>query len=195
MWRSLLAGILLLLPIGVVAIVLAKVFQFSRDIATPVLTRLSLENPNAWLIVDGTAAVLLLSFCFLLGKLSRNKSLSERFEAIDSLLVDYFPRYIILKSFLRRDASGEGRIELPSAVAIVSDGGVHLGLEIERDETSAVVYFPEAPSVWNGSYVIVPVSQVRPLDIPAQQIAKLSRNLGRGSLKALPPDIFSGDLL
>lgn len=190
MGRSLLAGILLLLPIAVAFIVLARIFQFSRDIAAPVLAQLPLQNPNAWIVVDGTAAAILLLVCFLLGKLSQSKRLRMRFGAIDNLLVDYFPRYTILKSFIHEDAAGEDQIELPQPVAVTTEGVIQVGLEIERNDTVVVVYIPEAPSVWSGSYIIVPIDTVRPLDILPREVARLSRNLGRGSLKALPPEFL-----
>lgn len=189
MARSLLAGILLLLPIAVVFIVLARIFQLSRGVAAPVLARLPLETPNAWIVVDGTAAVILLLVCFLLGKLSQNKRLRERFGAIDNLLVDYFPRYTILKSFIHEDASGESQIDLPKPVAVTTEGVIQVGLEIERNDTFVVVYIPEAPSVWSGSYIVVPIETVQPLDISARDITRLSRNLGRGSLEILPTDL------
>ena len=188
--RPLLAGLLLLLPIAVILIVLAKVFQFSRDAAAPILAHLPLENPNAWLLVDGAAAGLLLLVCYLLARLAQSNQLRMRFGEIDSLLVDYFPRYTILKSFVQVDASGADQFTLPQSVAVTIEGVLQIGLEIERNETHAVVFLPDAPSVWSGSFSIIPVGNVRHLDIHARDVARLCRNLGRGSLKTLPRDVF-----
>lgn len=193
MWRSLLAGLMLLLPTALVVIVVAKVFQLGREIAAPILAQLPLHNPNAWVFVDGTAAVLLLGVCLLLGKIAQNRTVRDRFGTLDNILVDFFPRYTVLKSFVHEGPRGSGQLKLPQPVACDVEGVVQIGLEIERNDNHVVVYIPEAPSAWAGTYIIVPTKHVQALDVSAKDVAKFSRNLGRGSLKALPHHLPAQD--
>lgn len=190
MRRVFLTGIILLLPIVVFSVVLAKGFQMSQAIAKPLVSIFSTLNPEAWLVVDGTAAILMLGVCLLLGMLAQSRRIVDRFAAFDSFFVDYFPRYIILKSFVRDMPDGRNQVQFPQPVAIVTDDGIQFALEVERDDTRVVAYIPDAPSIWNGAVSIFPIGKVQRLDMIAKELAIITRNLGRGSLKKLPVDIF-----
>lgn len=190
MKNTLVAGFLLLLPLAVALIILAKLFQFGRAVMAPVSARFSIESEYAWVFLDmGTAAILVL-VCLGLGKMAQSGRKTLRFAALEDILVDYFPRYSILRSFLRETDGSATEVVLPNPVLYSCDQEWQMGFEIDRRDHLVTLYLPDAPSVRSGSVVIVEAKKVLPLEATTVEATGYIRNLGRGMLKRLPADVY-----
>ena len=174
------------MPLAVVLIVVVKLFQLGRAIMTPVAAFFSIEGQYAWVFLDVISAVFLVAVCLLLGRLSQTEGKLFRFNALDDFLVDYFPRYSVLRSFLRDTGGSAKEVVLPDPVLYRSGDTAQLSFEIERKGDLVTLYVPDAPSVYSGAVVIAKSEQVLPLQATASETAGLVRDLGRGMLARLP---------
>ena len=65
------------------------------------------------------------------------------------------------------------------------------GFEVERlGDGRVIVFVPGAPDAWSGALVIMDADRVTPLDLEMRQVARLAKNLGKGTAAALgdPPE-------
>ncbi|WP_171237962.1 hypothetical protein [Ruegeria sp. HKCCA5763] len=182
-------GLLLLLPMAVAVIVLAKLFQFGRSIAEPVADRFLAPGPYAWIFVDLGSTIVLILICLLLGKLAGKGRETQRFNVFDNLLADYFPRYTVLKSFMQGGNSGSQEVGLPDPVVYRTDDGARIAFEIERTGDLVTVYVPDAPNIWSGEVVFAAKERILQLDMSAVEAATFMRQLGRGAQARLPEEL------
>ncbi len=184
MKTTILGGILFLVPVAMLAIVIGKSFQLSMMLAEPVDQMIPIENVAGVAFVNIVALVLILVICYLAGLAARMGLMSSRLERLDGLLIDFIPGYAVTKSVIGSVAQDEDVSQVFKPVTVAFDDYSQIAFEIERNETTAILFLPGAPSAWAGSTVAVDVARVSPLDLPTHQAAKLMRKMGRGTLAA-----------
>ncbi len=189
MKTTVLGGIIVLAPLAVIAILLGKVYQIGLAIAAPVDRIIPVASIGGVALVNILAVALIILICYLAGLAARSTFISTRVSKVDGLLVDVIPTYAVFKGMLGSIGKSEDLAALMKPVLAKFDDYDQVAFEIERNDTSAVLFLPGSPSTWSGSTIVVSLNRVVPLDLPTHQAVKLMRVMGRGSLKTLDDGI------
>lgn len=181
MKTTVLGGILVILPLAVIALLAIEGFQISvaatRSIEgiLPIRTWLGLAAFNAM------AVLLTLAACFGAGLLARLSFVSKRVAKLDKAVSSLFPGYSAAKSAIGGvDAVRDGLEDL-TPVLVEMHGSFRFGLEVERTrEDLVIVYFPTAPNPQIGAVEAIPAERVQVVSLPAQILLEDLRQYGRG---------------
>ena len=181
-------GLLLLLPLVVVAAAIGQVVPIVMTIAESLGAVLPgvVKTPGGITLLIVLAIVLLLLVCFAAGILARKsfvRNLSQWFEKKITLL---FPRYAILKDQMADTIGGDQAKPQMKPVIVRFDDCRRLGFETERDEKAkfATIFLPGSPDPWAGKVVQVDVDRVEHLKANFGDAVSTCEQLGRGSSDA-----------
>ncbi|MEQ3708606.1 MAG: hypothetical protein ABNH38_01925 [Tateyamaria sp.] len=183
MKTTMLGGIIFLIPVAVISILLAKIFQLSMVVAEPIDQIIPISSVAGVAFVNFLAIIVILAVCYVAGLLAKTAFLSGKVGLVDGLLTDTIPGYAVAKAVLGSVSKKEDLAAMLLPVVVRFDDYEQIAFEIEREGTKVVIFLPGAPSAWSGSTVIVDAARVQKLDLPTHRTIKLMRVLGRGSLQ------------
>lgn len=178
-YRTLVAGLFLLLPIAVVAIVLLKIYR----IIHPAMTRLSDAlgvhgGDGVRLIVLGVA----LLACLIAGLLMRARGVDRFREWLERNLLFMIPGYEYVRMRMAETFGQDADANDRAILARIDDGWAP-GMLIERaPDGRCTVFMPDAPQCSSGSVYIVEPSQVKFLKVRYGTLNNSIRNYGKGLL-------------
>ncbi len=178
-------GLLVLIPVGVIFLLLAKMTELLEKITTP------LDLPPDIRIVAAmlTGFLLLFIFCFVVGALVRTNIGSWFHERIENRILKQIPGYEIISNILKGFA--QKKIAYPAArIRLTAPGAEVLGFVMEKNNDGALtVFVPSAPAVTVGSLYIVDRERVTMLEAGSMEVTNCISQWGIGSSKILaPPD-------
>jgi uncharacterized membrane protein len=178
---TVLGGILVILPLAVVALLAIEGFQISvaatRSIEgiLPIRTWLGLAAFNA------LAVILAVSVCFGAGLLAQLTFVSKRIEKLDKGISNLVPGYFAAKEVLSGADAGSNRLEDMTPVFVELHGTMRLGFEVERTRQGLVIiYFPNSPNPQSGTVEAVSADNVKLNSLPAHVVLEDFRRYGRG---------------
>lgn len=184
MKTTILGGVLFLAPLVVLIVLAGKVFQYGLIVAEPLDALIPIDHMAGIAFVNVLAIVLIVLICWMAGHIARRNFGGKRLKSVDAFLIDMIPSYATFKSTVGSASATDNAETLLQPVLVQFDDYQQLAFEVERSETSAVLFLPGAPSAWGGSTVIVEVDRVKMLDLPTFQAVRLQRTFGRGTLAA-----------
>lgn len=182
---TLIGGVLFLVPVVFLVIILDKAFQLTMSVAEPMDRLLPDSSIGGFALMNLIAILLIACLCFLAGLLARTAFLSRHVEKLDSVLIEAIPGYSFAKGMVGGMADAESAVDALRPVLIQLDDSAQIAFEIDRHETTVVVFLPGSPSPWSGATISVTADRVKPLDLPPHQVVSLIRVLGRGSAKPI----------
>lgn len=183
MKRTIILGVLFLVPLAFVAMILQKVFEISMTVATPLGEMFTFEHFAGLALANVLAFVLILFVCFLAGLIAGHGLFSKRMNQLDNILIDTLPGYAAIKGMISGVAGDDEQNRLMKPVLVRFDDYEQIAFEVEQSGEKSVLFLPGSPSAGSGSTVIVESHRVSLLDIPPHKAIGLLRVLGRGSLK------------
>ncbi|AXI45759.1 hypothetical protein C1J03_06760 [Sulfitobacter sp. SK012] len=183
MKRTILIGVLFLVPLAFVAIILQKVFEISMVVAAPLDALIPFERIAGIAFANILAIFLILLVCYLAGLIAHKGWFSKRLNKLDNILIDTLPGYAAIKGMISGVAGDEGQDALMKPVLVRFDDYEQIAFEVEHLGDKSVIFLPGSPSAGSGATVIVESHRVSPLDLPPHKAVSLLRVLGRGSLK------------
>ncbi|UCD56400.1 MAG: hypothetical protein JSV16_11255 [Candidatus Hydrogenedentota bacterium] len=175
-------GLLFLVPIVVLALILAKAFKIMMLVAVPMDKLIPIETVGGVALVNILAVLCIFVGCFIAGLVAKSKLGKAAFNAIDAKLLLFFPGYSYLKSLTSpfADERDEGKALKPIISKL--DDQSQLAFEVERASDGTVVaYVPGAPDSRSGNVVYLTPDRVEPLDITFADVTRSLRQFGRGS--------------
>ena len=177
-----LGGILFLLPLGVVVGLLGYVWSFVVVIYEPLQNKLPVHSTAGIALLFGLAVCILLFLCFLAG-LMAHRAIGRKFsQLLEKYLTTFFPKYAIYKDLLAGNIGGTRDVPTLKPVLISTPESSRIAFESDRlADSQVVVFFPGAPDAWIGHVGIVSAEQVRPLNVPFNDVVGLLEQLGRQS--------------
>jgi uncharacterized membrane protein len=169
---SLVSGLIIVLPVYLAVIFLAKAAKSAIMVAQPLIGLL----PD-WLPADQFLGLLLvLLICFLVGaavRTSKGKLLREK---IERSLFERIPGYALFRS-LTQQLTGQDRDSAwKPALAEIEDALVPAFIIEEVDDDRLTVFVPSIPTPLAGAVYVLPKSRVHPLDVKfTQALSSISR--------------------
>jgi uncharacterized membrane protein len=174
---TLIGGLLVILPVYVAVLLLAKTVQGLLGLLRPVA-----EQVPASVEFRQTVAILLLvCVCFLVGLIVRTGPGLRAKNACERAILEKLPGYTFLRGLAKRLAGESEEQTLQPALAELEDALVPALIVEELEDGSYTVLVPSAPTPMAGSVYILPRDRVHPVDIPFTKAIGVFSKWGTGA--------------
>ena len=173
----LVAGVLVLAPIYLAALLLLKAMKSLAGLVKPIAHLLP-----QWLPADEILSLsLVLAICFLVGIAVRTPTGRATWERIESSAFQRIPGYSIFRSLTQRLA-GEGRdTTWKPVLAEIEEALVPAFIIEELEDGRFTVFVPSVPTPLAGAVYILTSDRVHPLNVPFTQAIRAVSRWGAGS--------------
>jgi len=185
---TLFGGAVFLLPVTVIALLLAKVGAVLLRLAQPLAKRLPLDTVWGVAVADVVLIVLAVLICFLAGLLARVSFANRVVRKAEAGVLWRIPGYGFVKGLTDSlDKSPAATSMVP--VLVHFDDAAQLAFEVDRlPDGRRVIYLPGAPDPRAGSVLVMGADRVEPVHMTFVRATAALRALGRG----LGPTLGSG---
>lgn len=194
LWKTLMNGIVFLIPIIVFIIVIDRAATLLMDLASPIAEVLPYKS-FIGLDKDYWAGLLvLIAIAFFAGIIASAKHAVRLKNWLEENILSYVPGYMFMK--LTGEQMMGYREEKSYAVVMVRfDEYSQLGYLIEEiDELVVAVYVPDAPDPMDGELLFMNKDRITPVDVSYTKAQSLIKKLGVGSGKYLKGKVKNFEL-
>jgi len=181
--KTLLNGLLLILPIVIIVFLLSIIFKLLFNIIAPFSALIDQNPENHTWFVNLLALFILVFFIFIFGLLLRNRKGQFYFDQFEKRYLIQIPLYSSIKETVNQ-FSGIKKMPFSQAVLVDPYGtGVLLTGFVTEAVTDDLftVFVPTAPNPMNGNIYHVPKSQLKFLEIESEKAMKSIIGMGTGS--------------
>ena len=179
-------GLLVLAPLGIVILVLAKGVEILREISEPLAEMLKIESG----VFVGASAVLIAAIglvltCYLVGSFVRTSVGSWSFDKLEKTLLKEIPGYHIIGNVQKGFAGDDVATYRAAMIDLYGPGSAVMGFVMEELASGErVVFVPLAPTLTIGAVHVVAADRVRLLDSAVGVTQSISQ-WGIGTRKAV----------
>ena len=186
-------GVLFLLPLVVVAVLLAYIYQMVLTAHKYLRPWSPFDSTTGLALLFGCAILVLIIACFVAGLLAR-RAIGARFSGtIEKQLMKVYPKYGIYKDLLAGKIGGDENVPSLQPVLVKREGIHCLAFQADRLANGLIVaYFPGSPDTWSGSIALIAQQNVQPLNVSFAEVLGICERLGRDSSSHLNAAILDG---
>lgn len=179
-FKTVIGGILFLLPIIVIVFLLSKAVSFARRVLEPVIKALGWDWVGGGATVTLIAIAVLLIVSYAAGLFARTALGGSTFSWVENSVLSLFPQWRLARAFIE---SFEAETRSATEVVLVpTDAGWCLGFVLEKPEGDWwTIFVPGSPQWLSGSVAFAHGDQVRPSGLTPAQAIMLMRRCGEGS--------------
>jgi uncharacterized membrane protein len=175
--KSVLAGLLVVVPIYLAVLVLLKGMASVGKLVRPFAQLL----PD-WLPADQVLSLLLvLVICFLIGVAVRTRLGQLGRERIEKGVLERIPGYALFRSLTQQVAGHSHQTVWKPALAEIEDALVPAFIIEEFEDGRYTVFVPSIPTPLAGAVYILDRKRVHPLDVPFTEAIKVVSRWGSGA--------------
>jgi len=177
---TLIGGLLIVLPLYVSILLLAKTLAGLMALVSPVTSQI----PASVHLRGVVAIAIILSACFVAGVVVRTGPGRRAQNALERSLLERIPGYSLIRSLLGRIAGTSDDATFAVALVEIEDALVPAFIVEELEDGSYTVFVPSVPTPAAGAIYILPRERVHPVDVPfATGVAVISKwGTGAGAL-------------
>ena len=174
---TLIGGLLIVLPIYVSVLLLAKTVAGILSLVSPVAAAI----PGAGQFRQVIAILILLAVCFVAGIVVRTGTGLRAKNAFERAVLERIPGYALVRGLAERVA-GESREGAFRPALIEVEDALAPGFIIEElDDGRYTVLIPSVPTPAAGALFIMARERVHPVDVPFTQAVKVISKWGAGA--------------
>ena len=174
---TLIGGLLVVLPIGVLVMLVARAIVTVRDMLAPAMSNL----PYQALFPGLLAGVIILGVCFLTGLFIQTRPGRRVRLGIERGVLERLPGYTLLKN-LGQKAIGETEgVALAPVLFETGEGLMPAYIVEEHEDGNVTVFVPSVPTPTAGQIYIAPREMVHPIDVPIAKVFRCVSKWGVGS--------------
>jgi uncharacterized membrane protein len=179
---TLIGGLLVVLPIYIAFILLAKAIKSALGLVAPITNQLPAGVEFRLLAAIG----IVIGVCFLAGILVRTDFGRKAKNAIERNLLERVPGYSMLRDLTARMTGHEQDETWAPALAEIEDALVPAFVIEELEDGAYTVFVPSIPTPAAGAIYILPRERVHVIDVPfAQALRVITKwGVGAGELRA-----------
>jgi uncharacterized membrane protein len=192
---TLIGGFLIIVPVYVSLLLLAKVVLGLLAVVKPVAARL----PAAVQFREILAILLLAGACFIAGLIVRTGPGRRAKNACEGALLEKLPAYALVRGLAGRLIGQADDASFAPALAEIEEALVPAFIVEKLADGSYTVLVPSAPTPMAGALYILPPERVHPVDIPFTTALKVFTKWGAGAgdfvramRAAKPPHVPAG---
>jgi uncharacterized membrane protein len=171
------AGLLIVMPVYLAALLLLKVAKLLSRLVRPLAKLL----PD-WIPADEILSLLLvLIICFFIGLTVQTRKGRAAWKHMESSLFQKIPGYALFHSLTQRLAGGAEDETWRPALAEIEEALVPAFIIEELDDGRFTVFVPSVPTPFAGAIYILTPDRVHPLNIPLIHAIQVVSRWGSGS--------------
>ncbi|MFZ1413331.1 MAG: DUF502 domain-containing protein [Defluviicoccus sp.] len=174
---TLIGGVLIILPIYVAILLLAKTVKGLLGLLAPVASQLPAGVEFRQII----AILLLIAVCFVVGLVVRTRPGLRVKNAFEHAVLEKLPGYTFVRGLAKRLAGRSEEQTLQPALVEIEDALVPALIVEELEDGSYTVLVPSAPTPMAGSIYILPRHRVHPVDISFTKAIGVFSKWGTGA--------------
>lgn len=174
---TLTGGLLIILPIYIAVLLLAKAVKGLLDLLAPVAGSL----PAAVEFRQAAATILLIAICFVLGLVVRTRPGLRAKNAFEQAVLEKLPGYTFFRGLAKRLTGQSEEHKLEPALVEIEEALVPALIVEKLEDGSYTVLVPSAPTPMAGSIYILPPERVHPVDIPFTRAIGVFSKWGTGA--------------
>ena len=174
---TLIGGVLIILPVYLAALLLAKTVKGILELLSPVTSQI----PAAVEFRQVLAIALLVAVCFIVGLIVRTGPGLRAKNAFERSVLEKLPGYTFLRGLTARLSGRSEEHTLQPALVEIEEALVPALIVEELDDGSYTVLVPSAPTPMAGSIYILPRDRVHPVDIPLTKAIGVFTKWGTGA--------------
>ena len=159
---TLIGGLLIILPIYVCVLLLAKAVKGLLEMLSPVAGAL----PAGVEFRQAAAIILLIVVCFVVGLVVRTRPGLRAKNAFEQAVLEKLPGYTFFRGLAKRLTGRSEEHSLQPALVEIEEALVPALIVEKLEDGSYTVLVPSAPTPMAGSIYILPPERVHPVDIP-----------------------------
>lgn len=174
---TLIGGLLIILPLYVAVLLLAKAAQAILGLLAPLTSQI----PAGMQFREVAAILLLVVVCFIVGLVVRTGPGLRAKNAFEEAVLEKLPGYSFLRGFAKRLTGRNEEQTLQPALVEIEDALVPALIVEALEDGSFTVLVPSAPTPMAGSIYILPRERVHPVDIPLAKAIGVFSKWGTGA--------------
>jgi uncharacterized membrane protein len=174
---TLVGGVLVILPIYVAVLLLAKAVNGLLALLTPVTAQL----PVGMQFRQVAAILLLVAVCFVVGLVVRTGPGLRAKNAFELAVLEKLPGYTFLRGLAKRLTGRSEEQTLQPALVEIEEALVPALIVEELEDGFFTVLVPSAPTPMAGSLYILPSDRVHPVDLPFTTAISVFTKWGMGA--------------
>lgn len=177
---TLLGGFLIILPVYVSLLLLAKLVLGLLAVVKPIAARI----PASVQLREIVAILVLAGACFVAGLIVRTAPGLKAKNALEGALLEKLPGYALLRGLAGRligQEDGADGVGFAPALVEIEEALVPALIVEKLDDGSYTVLVPSVPTPMAGALYILPPERVHPVDIPFTTALKVFTKWGAGA--------------
>ena len=174
---TLIGGVLIILPIYVAVLLLAKAVNGLMALLAPVTAQIPAGVEFRQII----AILVLIAICFVVGLVVRTGPGLRAKNAFERAVLERLPGYTFLRGLAKRLTGRSEEHTLEPALVEIEDALVPAFIVEELEDGSYTVLVPSAPTPMAGSIYILPRDRVHPVDVPFTKAIGVFTKWGTGA--------------
>lgn len=185
---TLIGGLLIVLPLYLSILLLAKTIKGLLALIAPVTAQL----PPTMELRQVVGILLVLLVCFVAGLLVRTGPGLRAKNAIERNLLERIPGYALIRGLAARVAGRQEDETFAVALVEIEEALVPAFIVEEHDDGAYTVFVPSVPTPAAGTVYILPPERVHLVDIPFAKAASVISKWGAGARDLRAAIIRSG---
>ena len=183
---TILGGLLVLLPLGLLVAIAVKGIEIARDAIEPVFKMLPFKTVGGVSLAVLAAILVLLLACFLAGLLAQSALTRRLLGRVEHLILSRIPGYALMKSMGENLVGVEGK-EGRTTLLVKLDDCWQIGFPMDTlPDGRRVVFLPDVPNAMTGSLHIFAPDRVEELALPISTALSTLGRLGIGLSEKWP---------
>ena len=174
---TLIGGILVILPLWVSVLLLAKAIAGMLALLSPVTAQL----PASMHLRNVVALVIVIVFCFVAGLVVRTGPGLRAKSVLDRYLLERLPGYTLLRGLTGRITGREEGDTFAPALVELEDALVPAFVVEEHPDGRCTVFVPSVPTPAAGTVYILDRARVHLVDVPFTTAVSVISKWGAGS--------------
>ena len=174
---TLIGGVLVILPIYVVVLLLAKAVNGLLALLAPITAQV----PAAVQFRQIVAVLLLVAVCFVIGLIVRTGPGLRAKNAFERAILEKLPGYTFLRGLAKRMTGDSEERTMEPCLAEIEEALVPAFIVEELEDGQYTVLVPSAPTPLAGSIYILPPERVHPVDISFTKAISVFSKWGTGA--------------
>lgn len=179
---TLIGGALVILPMAIIAILVAQILRTVHNALRPIASSLS----DSVVFPYVAAAVLVILVCFLAGLIVRTSPGRRLGAILERRLYERVPGYNLLKAVGGRALTHQADRAMQPAFVELGDALVPALIMEGHADGRATVFLPASPAPTVGAVHVMAASKVHPIDVPMAKFMGCLSGWGVGTKDLLP---------
>lgn len=182
-FKTLLDGALLVLPLAIILFVLSLLFRFVFNLLVPISHLLSSGSEEPHWFINVISLLVLLVFLFIVGLAVRNRAGKFYFYYLERNYLSQIPLYTVVRDTVQQFS---GLKKMPFSQVVLVDpfktGVLMTGFVTEEvTDDMFTVFVPTAPNPTNGNIYHIPRDCIKFLEVGPEKAMRTVVGMGTGS--------------